>query len=138
MYLLKSTTGQTILFDDGEISFFNNPYITKQQRFIIAIFGIVIAVIGLFFHIKDKHLLFLIAYLILFLVWGSYFIMYLIKNKDPEIIKYSEISGIDLKQGDKVSIMKISYDNNSKTYKIKTTQLEKDLVKFLDSKRLLK
>ena len=63
MYLLKSTTGQTILFDDGEISFFNNPYITKQQRFIIAIFGIVIAVIGLFFHIKDKHLLFLIAYL---------------------------------------------------------------------------
>lgn len=137
MRIIKSTKDHTILFDDSEILIFNTQYISRKQRFVIAIFGIVIAIAGIIFHIKDQSLFFFGSYLILLIVWGSYFVSYLVRKKDPELIKYDELSRVEVLSHEKSSTIKFHFKNQSRPLKYKTKNLDVDFIEFLKGKNLI-
>lgn len=136
MYVIKSTSDENILFDEKEILILNNQYITKQQRFIIAIIGILIAIIGIIFHYREETLFFFIAYILLLVVWGGYFIGYLIKKKDPEIIKYDELTKIEVKSSGRKIIIKLFIKDRSDPFKITTKQIDENFIEFLKKMNL--
>ena len=137
MRIVKSTKDQTILFDDSEILIFNTQYISRKQRFVIAIFGIVIAIAGIIFHVKDETLFFFASYLVLLIVWGSYFILYLVRKKDPNLVKYSELSKIEAISHGKISTIKLFFKDQSRPLKFKTKDLDVNCVEFLKHKNLI-
>lgn len=137
MRIIKSTNDQTILFDDSEILIFNTQNISRQQRFIIAIFGILIAIAGIFFHLQDETVFFFLSYLVLLFVWGTYFVSYLVRKKDPEIIKYNELSKVEVLSQEKKSTIKLYFKNKSIPLKYKTKKLDVDIIQFLKNKNLI-
>jgi len=137
VHIIKPTSDQTIIFDDSEILILNNQYITKKQRFVIAIFGILIAASGIIFHYKDETIFFFTSYILLFIVWGSYFITYLIKKKDPELIKYKDLSRIEVTSYRKKNILKLYISNTAKPFRIITKHLDIELINFLKNKNLI-
>ena len=137
MRIIKSTKDQTILFDDSEILIFNTQNISRQQQFVIAIFGILIAIAGIIFHVKDETIFFFVSYLVLLTVWGSYFISYLVRKKDPNFIKYNELSKIEVLPEEKISTFKLYFKDQSKPLKFYTKELDVNCVEFLKHKNLI-
>jgi hypothetical protein len=139
MHLIKSTTGQTILFDDGEMLILNSPHITREQRLFTAVFLILIASAGIIMNLSGEPLFSLIAFAFLLVYGVGYFFIYFIFNKkDPAQIQYGEIDGIEVKLTSKSAVLSVNYNNKSRYYRIKTNQLNPDLIKFLERKNLLK
>jgi hypothetical protein len=139
MHLIKSTTGQNILFDQDEILILNNPRITREQRLFNAIFLIVIASAGIILNLSGEMLFSLIAFSLMLVYGVGYFSIYFVFNKeDPAQIKYEEIDGIEIKLNSKSVVLRVNYNYKSKSYKIKTKQLDPEILNFLERKNLVK
>jgi hypothetical protein len=139
MHLIKSRAGQTIVFDDGEVFILNSPSIMKEQRLFTALFIVSIAIAGIIMNLSGETLLSLIAFIALLIYGIVYFSIYFItkRRKIPDQLKYSDITGIDFISLKKASILKLKYENNSKSFEIRTSPLDAKLIKFLEDKNLL-
>lgn len=139
MHLIKSYTGQTILFDDGEMLILNKPRITSEQRYFTAIFIILIAIAGISINLSDEPKYSLIAFILLLVYGVGYFLIYFVfRRNDPVRIQYSEINGIDIKSNKKSVVLSVNYSNSSKLYRIKAKQMDPDIIKFLESRNLVR
>lgn len=130
MFLLKSMSGQVILFDYKDITFFNDPGEVRRQRLFFAPIMILVAVLGLYLASVDEMWTFLL-YLILLLFWCGVIVYYLVSHKVPVQIKYSEISHIEVTENGKSNIIEIFTTDRSRPYSIKTRTLDEDLSDFL-------